>query len=140
MEKTTIVSSVESTTNTAVVIGNFGNGRYSSVMAELYRDTQRLLGFSKEQAHITAARLGVDLGRLSSGEAKVSFGKSVTKDGFRTIKEVCSVKMPESWAISIAVVCNGLDTLRKQGLVTIENSIADTLLEAVNTAATRLPV
>jgi len=115
-------------------IGEFGNGRYSNVMAELFRDSQRLLGFSPEQAHVTATRLGIDIGRLSSGSADVTFGKSVNKDGYRTVKEVCSLKLPNSWAMSVAVICNGLDNLRKQGLDPVENSVNEQILEFVNNA------
>lgn len=121
-----------------VELGNFGNGRYSPVMSELYGDTQRLLGFNKHQAHVTSARLGIDLGRLGAGKAAVTFGKTTNKDGYRTVREVCSVKLPNSWALSVAVVCNGLDTLRKQGLQVVENTIHDSLLEYVNEAAARI--
>ena len=117
-----------------ITVGEFGNGRYSNVMAELYRDSQRLLGFSEQQAHVTATRLGIDIGRLASGSADVSFGKSVNKDGYRTVKEVCSLKLPNSWAMSIAVICNGLDSLRKQGLDAIENSVNEQLMDYVNNA------
>jgi hypothetical protein len=121
-----------------VKLGEFGNGRYSPVMRELFGDTKRLLGFSDSQAHATAARLGIDLGRLTSGEARVNYGKTVSKDGYRTVREACSVKMPNSWALSIAVICNGLDDLRKQGLEVGENTIKDNLMEFVSNAAERL--
>lgn len=125
-------------TSAKTVLGNFGNGRYSPVMGELYKDCQRLLGFSKQQAHVTAARLGIDLGRMSSVQAKVSIGQKLSKDGYRTVKEVASLKMPDSWAMSAAVICNGLDELRKQGLVCTENSAHDMLLKPINEAALRI--
>ena len=139
--KNVAIQNMEATTMTPTVkinLGDFGNGRYSPVMKELYQDTQRLLGFSKEQAHVTSARLGIDLGRLSSGSASVTFGKTTNKDGMRTVREVCSLKMPNSWALSVAVICNGLDGLRKQGLECVENTIANTLLEFVNSAAVKI--
>jgi hypothetical protein len=137
METTTVESRIKQT----VDLGNFGNGRYSPVMSELYQDTQRLLGFSKEQAHVTSARLGIDLGRLTSGQVRpedIRLGAKTNKDGMRTVREVCSLKMPNSWALSIAVICNGLDNLRKQGLEVVECSVKDTLLEFVNDAAVKL--
>lgn len=120
--------------------GEFGNGRYSKVMAELYGDTQRLLGFGKGQAHTVATRLGVDLGKLQTAEAKVTYGKSVSKDGYRTVKEVAGIKVIESFAITCAALCAGLDALRKQGLMTVENTVSDTLLESINAIASRLQV
>lgn len=129
-------------TNTVKVeLGNFGNGRYSPVMAELFSDTQRLLGFSKPQAHAVAARLGIDLGRLGAAVISadnIRIGKTVSKDGYRTVAEVAKIKMPNSWALSVAAICNGLDTLRKQGLEVVECSVNSALLEFVNEAAQRL--
>lgn len=119
-------------------LGEFGNGRYSPVMSELYRDTQRLLGFSKEQAHVTSERLGIDLGRLSAAKAEITYGKKVDKDGYRTVREAAKAKLPNSWALSIAVICTGLDTLRAEGLDAVENSVSKELLEFVNSAAMKL--
>lgn len=118
--------------------GDFGNGRYRHVQEELYSDCQRVLGFSKEQAHATCERLGADLGRLQAAKASVTFGKKVDRDGYRTVREVAKLKMPNSWALSVAVICNGIFELQKQGLDAIENSIKNDLLEYVNDHARRI--
>jgi hypothetical protein len=136
MQTTTLESSTQTPIKPA--IGEFGHGRYSATMAELFRDSQRLLGFSEAQAHVTASRLGIDLGRLSSGKVDVTLGKSVSKDGQRTLKETCSVKAPNSWAMSIGYICVALDALRKQGLEPVENTVNNSLMEFVNDAAKKL--
>jgi hypothetical protein len=119
-----------------IEIGQFGKGRYSGVMGELYKGTIRLLGFSTLQAHATATRIGIDLGRLqASTDVKVGLSKKINKDGYRTVKEACSAKLPNSWAMSIMVITNGLDELRKQGLEVVENTVQTQLIEFVNNAA-----
>jgi len=131
----------ETSVKPVIVLGDFGNGRYSPVMLELYGDVQRLLGFGKEQAHAVSARLGIDLGRLTAGQVQgkdIRYSTKTNKDGLRTVREVCSLKMPNSWALSVAVICNGLDTLRKQGLVVVDCGVHESLLEFVNEAALRL--
>ena len=117
-----------------IEVGAFGNGRYSPVMSELYRDTQRLLGLTKEQAHTVSERLGIDLGRLATAKAEITYGKKVDKDGYRTVREVAKIKMPNSWALSIAVICTGLDQLRNEGLEVIDNTLHANLMEFVNKA------
>lgn len=122
-----------------VILGAFGDGRYSPAMSELYRDSQRLLGLSKEQAHAVAVRLGIDAGQLGAGKVGISFGKSVSKDGKRTLKEIVkSMKIIDSWAMSIGAICAQLDDTRKQGLVVVECTINKTLMDAVNVAASRI--
>ena len=142
MNATTPVTEVPSQVSTSKVeFGNFGKGRYAPVMEELFSDTIRLLKFSKPQAHVTSSRLGVDLGRLTSGQVSadnIKLGAKPNKDGYRTVREVCSIKMPNSWALSIAVICNGLDNLRKQGLECNDNSVNSHILEFVNAAALKL--
>ena len=101
---------------TKVKFGAFGDGRYSPAMGELYRDTQRLLGFTKAQAHVTATRLGVDCGALNASQVTVQFGKTMNKEGFRTLKEITKgVKVPNSWALSLGATCRILDEAREQG-------------------------
>lgn len=123
-----------------VVLGNFGNGRYTPVMEELYADTQRLLGFSKEQAHVTAVRIGVDAGQLQSLKVEgLKYGKTISKDGRRTLKEVVKAgKLVNSWAMSIGHICSSIDELRKQGLEVVELTIHNDLLNFVNEAVKRI--
>jgi hypothetical protein len=141
----TIENKTEVVSTPAITIGNFGNARYSAVMAELFRDAQRLLDLSDNQAHAIAARLGIDLGRLNAGQIApdgIKISAKTDKEGWRTVSEVCKMKMPNSWAMSVAVICNGLDKLRGQGLVIggkdAKGSITKELLEAVNIATGKL--
>lgn len=131
----TSATATPETKQESIVIGDFGNGRYRNLGLEMYADTQRLLGFSKEQAHVTAHRLMIDIGRLGAAKADVKIGGTVNKDGYRTCREVASLKLPNSWAMSINVICVGLDTLRKQGLEVIEVSVSTQLLDFVNAAS-----
>lgn len=101
-----------------VHIGNFGNGRYSPAMEEVYKDTQRLFGFNSVQAHVTAAQVGRDAGQLANQKVKLSYGAAVGKDLKMGLKELTkAVRVSCTWALSIAYIASELDTLRKQGLI-----------------------
>lgn len=123
-----------------VVLGAFGNGRYSPAMEEVYKDTIRLLGFSEAQAHVVAAQVGRDAGQLNNQKVKsVSIGKSVSKDGKIGLKEVVdSMKVTCTWALSIASICSQLDATRKMGLVVNDVTVVDRLLLEVDAAAERI--
>lgn len=132
-------TSTQTETKRKVLLGIFGNGRYSPAMLELYRDSQRLLKFTKEQAHVTAARLGIDAGQLQSEQVTLKYGRTANKDGLRTLKEVTKgMKLHNSWAMSIGSICSQLDETRKQGLVVVECTIEKSLLDAVDNAASKI--
>lgn len=116
---------MSTTTNTesktAIKLGDFGNGRFSPAMKELYDDSQRLLSFTKEQAHVVARQIGVDAGNLLKGTVTLKYGSSVSKTGTMTLKEVTeSLKMNATPAMNVGSVCSQLDKARKVGLV-VEN-------------------
>jgi hypothetical protein len=122
-----------------VVLGDFGKGRFSPAMDEVYKDTQRLLGFDETFAHATAAQVGRDAGQLNNQAVKLSFGKSLSKDGKIGLKEVAStVKVGCTWALSIASICAQLDQTRKMGLIVNDVTVVDTILSQVEDAAARL--
>lgn len=124
-----------------VTLGAFGDGKYSPAMKEVYKDSQRLLGFSKIQAHVTARQLGVDAGQLNAGKVKIAYGKSINKDGFRTLREITqAMKIRNTWAMSIGYILSELDVLRKQGLECVENSLNKDMLQFVTDAASRVEV
>ena len=130
---------VEQKPTVKIQIGQFGNGRYSPAMAELYHDSQRLLGFTPEQAHVTACRLGIDAGQLNSSKVTLSYGKSTDKEGRRTLKEITKgVKLVNTWAMSVGAVCSQLDDARKNGLIVNDCTMADPIMEAINAAVERL--
>lgn len=132
----------ETTNNTTnIVLGDFGSGRFSPAMKELYKDCQRLLGFSEREAHVTARQLGVDAGQLSKGQVSLKYGKSVNKEGFMTLKEVTeSIKIQASPAMNIASVCSQLDGARKIGLVVTECTMSPVIMEWVADKASKLVV
>lgn len=134
----TVIPATDSLTK--VVLGNFGNGRYSPAMGELYKDSQRLLGFSEEQAHVTAVRLGVDVGQaFRESKVNIGYGKTLSKDGKRNLKEIVkAVKLTNSWAMSIGAICSQLDDIRKQGLVVNDCTVTKEILSFVDDAAARI--
>lgn len=138
---------VKSTTETSApipvrkhkaVLGQFGDGRYSQAMKEVFQDSQRLFGFTPLQAHAIGERLGVDAGQLQSASVRLKYG-SLTKDGKRSLKEVTkAIKVTESWALTVGFLCAGIDDLRKQGLVVHNIKVADDIIQSVDTAASRI--
>ena len=111
----------ESTTLPTVqkpVIRDFGDGRYSPAMRELYRDSQILLGLKEEQAFLVARTYGADLGRYSPA-LQIKFGK-LNKDAKLTLKETATVKgVTLTHAISIAKLCVLVHEAKVYGLVSI---------------------
>ena len=111
---------------------SFGDGRYSSVMRELYQDSQRLLQLSPEQAEKLARNFGVELGRLQM-QNKVQFGR-VTKNQQVTIREIASIKgVTMTHTLNLAKACVILQDSLNFGLKTIvEVEIMDNVLEWLN--------
>jgi len=68
----------------------FGDGRYSQVMKELFQDSQRLLGLSQDHAEKLAKSFGADLGRYAP-KIEIKYGR-VTKDGKMTLREASIIK------------------------------------------------
>lgn len=99
-------------------VGNFGNGRYSPAMEEVYKDTQRLFGLTDIQAHIVAAQVGRDAGQLNNAKVSKLKVSSASKDGKVGLKEVVdAVKVTSTFALTICHLCAELDKLRKAGLL-----------------------
>lgn len=106
-----------------------GNGRMSPAMNELWRDSQRLLGFTVEQAFVTAEALGREYGKvLSEGQVTIKYGK-LSKDGYRSLGQtVDACKVKDTPALMCGHICQQLDKLRKEGLVVNDVTIkAETL-------------
>jgi len=87
---------------------NFGQGRYSPLMAEAYKALQTLFGLSDETAQKIALAIGRDYGAVMSkgetGIGKVGFGK-VNSDNKATVKEA-------SQAVKNCTMTDALHTLR----------------------------
>ena len=141
---TSTVNATETTTPSSkhkVILGAFGDGRYSPAMKELYQDSQRLLGFTPIQAHVTAVRLGVDAGQLGKGTVELSYGKSISKDGRRTLKEITKgMKIVNSWALSIGSVCAQLDDARKSGLEIVSCTMDKDIMSFVSDACSKVEI
>ena len=87
---------------------NFGQGRYSPLMAEAYKALQTLFGLSDETAQKIALAIGRDYGAVMSkgetGIGKVGFGK-INADNKATVKEA-------SQAVKNCTMTDALHTLR----------------------------
>lgn len=72
---------------------DFGNGRYSPLMLECWKDAQIILGLESEPAERLSRMIGSEYGALASTASvtmsSVTFGKA-GKDGKVTIKEAAS--------------------------------------------------
>ena len=136
METQNVSPLAEAVKKHKAVLGVFGNGRFSPAMNEVFKDTQRLFGFTGVQAHVTALRIGVDAGALNASQVKLSYKDSKTQS-LREITE--AVKMEHrSWAITIGYLCAEIDKLRKKGLIPTDIDIDPTIMEFVNDAASRI--
>lgn len=89
---------------------NLGQGRYSAAMAELYKDSKRVLGLTDAQAHRLAISFGADLGRFTSkAHAEVKIGRPTQKDKFVTLREALKVKnVPLTHALCLARIVQEL--------------------------------
>lgn len=122
-----------------IVLGEFGNGRFSPAMGELYDDSQRLLSFTKEQAHVVARQIGVDAGNLLKGQVTIKYGASVSKTGQMTLKEVTdTVKMNATPAMNVGSVCSQLDKARKVGLKVNDCTMSENIMQWINEKAAEL--
>ena len=98
-------TSTETQQNTqAQVKPDFGGGKYSALMAEVYKDAQLLFGLSAIQAEKLARQVASELGAFfaTANNAQVKIG-SISKDGkFKSIKEASSIKnLPATKALTI---------------------------------------
>ena len=98
------------------VIKEFGTGRYSAAMAELYHDSGRLLELSHKRAVKLAKSFGAELGRQNAVSA-ITFGKR-SKDGKMTLRESATIKgVTVTFAIAMAKACVLLQDARSYGIV-----------------------
>jgi hypothetical protein len=104
------------TVTPATMFGEFGNGRYSTIARELYRDSQRVLNLSDEQADKLSRSYMADIGRANMEAKSVKVGK-LNKDGYVNLSESAKakyVKLTDSMRIAKIVVT--LDEARKLGV------------------------
>lgn len=84
---TTVVSEQQST-----VKPNFGNGRYSGLMEEVWHDAQTVFGLSSEQAAKLAQGIARDVGAAMAGASYSVKLSKIDKDGRLTISEAAKLK------------------------------------------------
>lgn len=76
----------------APVKPDFGNGRYSPLMEEVYNDAQVVFGITPVQAEKLARGIATELGAImASAPVEVRLGK-LSKDGKLTIAEASKLK------------------------------------------------
>lgn len=112
-----------------VKIGDFGNGRYSPLQGEIFKDVKDFFGLSEKAADKVARRCARDFGDVMAnhttiGLAQVKTGK-INKDGKLTIGEAASkVKnVTQTYGILVIRMLNyindsdmfGIDNNRNKG-------------------------
>jgi len=125
-----VVSETSNQTEPQVKTPDFGNGRYSSVMKEIYRDCKRELGLSSRKSEKVARTLGADLGRLNANP-ELKLGNKLGKDGTITVREVATMKgVTLTYALSIAKVLATLQELKKFGFESAKDiTFSETITE-----------
>ena len=97
-------------------LGEFGTGRYSNIGRELYRDAQRVLGFTPEKSDAIARAYMSDIGRAGAEVTKVKFGKP-NKDGWISLGESAKAKFVKvTTSMQVARIVVALDEARKLGV------------------------
>lgn len=73
---------------------DFGNGRYTPLMEEIYRDSQGVFGLSEAKAEKLSKQIASDFGAVMSSVSfnlsAVKMGSKLSKDGKLTIGEAAS--------------------------------------------------
>lgn len=67
---------------------DFGQGRYSALMCEIWRDAQRVLGLSSVKAETLARNISRDVGSALSGSKITIKVGNPNKDGKLSLKEM----------------------------------------------------
>lgn len=113
-------------------IGNFGNGRYSGVAGELYRDAQRLLKLQRSQADKLARAFSSELGKLNSQVKSVGISKP-NKDGGVTLREACVTKgVTMTNSLALAKLCVLLQDAKRYGATDFAPTIREDIVEWLN--------
>lgn len=125
------VSQAPTTTPKFSLTEEFGEGRYSSCMKELYNDSKRLLGLGHTQAVKLAHSFGVELGRHNA-KSEIKFGKA-TKEGKMTLRESATIKgVTVTYTISMAKLCVMIQELRTYGVVESEVVLREDFIDFLN--------
>lgn len=89
----TLENSANVKTETKATKPDFGHGRYSPLMSEVFEDAQAVFGLSAKTAEKLARNIGTDYGVIMSGGSvgmsKVTLGK-IDKNAKLTVKEAAT--------------------------------------------------
>lgn len=92
MNTETLVKPANEIINTTKSV-DFGNGRYSPLMIESYKDSQAIFGLTEKAAEKLARQIGSDFGAAMRGTiATAKIGKALSKDGKITLAEAAKAK------------------------------------------------
>ncbi len=122
MEATKTVERVTTPTGNSVAVGasiseelEWGNGRYSVLMKEAYKDAKRLFGMPSAKAEKFARQLGSDLGKVNF-QVTMTYGK-YNKDNKLNLKDVATAKLVTgTYSIAIAKCIAALNEANKLGV------------------------
>jgi len=104
---------------------DFGNGRYSPLMAECFKDLQRVFKLDIVPAEKLARQIGTELGAImANAPVDVRLGKA-NKDNKMTVSEAAKVKnLTQTWAILALRAINYANDATRNGV-----SVKDTSWE-----------
>jgi hypothetical protein len=89
-------------TQAATHEANFGDGRYSPLMKECYKDIKVIFKLDEVKAEKLAKLIGSDFGAaMRQVQATSSIGKSLSKDGKVTLRDACKVKTTETLPLRV---------------------------------------
>ena len=98
---TTIEHPANSTTKPQAAI-DFGNGRYSPLMVEAFKDAKTIFAFNDKSAEKLARQIGSDFGAAMQNTIAASkIGKALSKDGKVTLSEAAKAKVTVTNALLI---------------------------------------
>lgn len=128
------------TRKTKVVIGEFGNGRHSPAMREVYSACINYFNMSELKAHTVARQMGCDAGQLNNQKVGVKVGAAKGKDMKMSLSEVdAKCKVNATWSLQITHLCQALYALTKHGLFVGDgNDITPELMKEVTDASKTL--
>lgn len=92
--QTTIETPTQSATKKQVTQIDFGNGRYSPLMSESFKDAKVIFGLNDKSAEKLARQIGSDFGAAMQNTIAASkIGKALSKDGKVTLSEAAKSKV-----------------------------------------------
>lgn len=114
------------------VTATFGDGRYSSLMKECYKDAIRILHVTQDEAVKIAKAIGRDWGAaMASSDLKVKIGKA-NKDAKVTLSEAAKMKgVPLTNGIFILRAMQFANEAPNHGFESNQLELNETLVQAI---------